>query len=157
MMLIRKLQNDDDLSDLISLSKLFFEEYAAHHSEFFSIDHLRDEDITGYFHKSIDTNDGATFIAIEGRRIIGYITVFVRNQPSFWAIKQIGVISGLMVHTDYRRRGIARALFTSAQNFIREQGVKYYTVYTATNNTDAIDLYESCGMTHLQTTLIGEC
>lgn len=153
---IRKLQKDDDLADLIALSRGFFEEYAAFHTEFFNIDVLQDEDIIGYFRRSVETDDGATFIATEDGMIVGYITIFLQNQASFYAVKKIGIISGLMVHSDYRRCGIASRLLAEAKTFFKERGAKYFTVYTATVNEAAIAFYERYGLTPLHTTLIGE-
>lgn len=155
-MVIRKLRKEDDFTGLIVLSRFFFEEYTAFHTEFFNIDVLRDEDIIGYFRGTVETDDGATFIATEDGMIVGYITVFLRNQESFWAIKRIGAISGLMVHKDYRSRGIASGLLAEAKAFFEEREVKYFTVYTATANEAAIELYEHRGMTPLYATLIGE-
>lgn len=155
-MVIQKLRKEDVLTDLIELSRLFFAEYAAFHMEFFNINVLRDEDIISYFRGSVETDNGATFIATEGSTIVGYITVFLRNQESFWMIKRIGVISGLMVHEDYRRCGIAGLLLAEAKAFFNQREVKYFTVYTATANEAAIALYKRCEMTPLYTTLIGE-
>jgi len=155
-MVIRKLRKEDDLADLVILSRSFFEEYAAFHTEFFSIGVLRDEDIISYFRGSVDSDDGVTFIAEEGGLIVGYITVFLHNQEPFWAVKKVGAISGLMVHKDYRRRGIASGLFAEAKAFFEQRGVKYFTVYTASANEAAIALYERFGMSQLHTTLIGE-
>lgn len=45
MATIRELRPEDDLGDLIALSRAFFEEYEVHHTEFFKIDQLRDSDI----------------------------------------------------------------------------------------------------------------
>jgi ribosomal protein S18 acetylase RimI-like enzyme len=158
---IRKLQTKDDLSELVALSRSFFAEYEAHHDAFFEIDELRDADITGYFSRSLDTNDGATFIAIQDGAIqnggiVGYITVFVRGQASFYKVKQVGAISGLMVHPDHRRKGIGSQLLAKATAFFQEKGVTYFTVYTAAANRAAVQFYERNNMSPLHVTLIGK-
>jgi hypothetical protein len=55
MIIIRTLQKQDDLHDLIVLSKEFFKEYEAHHEEFFKVDDLRDGDIVEFFSRSIES------------------------------------------------------------------------------------------------------
>jgi len=45
---ICRLKKDDDVTELISLSKDFFCEYESHHEEFFRIDNLSDKDIINY-------------------------------------------------------------------------------------------------------------
>jgi ribosomal protein S18 acetylase RimI-like enzyme len=156
MIIIRALEKDDDLHDLIAVSKDFFEEYEAHHEEFFGIDNLKEGDIVDFFTHSIEAENSATFVAVEEGRMVGYITVSVRPQPGFYKIKQVGAISGLMVHKDYRRRGIAGELLARAVAFFEEKNVRYYTVFTAMANQAAIRFYEKHGMAPLHTTMIGQ-
>ena len=152
---IRSLRKDDKFNDLISLSREFFEEYESHHENFFKIDRLSDSDIVNYFSQWIDDEDGETFIALTGGRIVGYITVYVRTQPIYWKIKKVGDISGLMVQKAYRRRGIARQLLAKARAFFEKKAVRYFTVYTAIGNRGALEFYERSGLLPLYTTMMG--
>ena len=153
---IRALQKDDDLHDLIVLSKEFFDEYEAHHEEFFQVDDLHDSDIVEFFTRSIESEDSQTVIAVADGRTVGYITIAIRSQPSFYRVKRVGAISGLMIHKNYRRRGIASQLVARAVAFFQEKGVKYFTLYTATANQSTIRFYEQHGMTPLQTIMLGQ-
>lgn len=156
MIQIRSLSTDDNLADLITLSQAFFAEYEAHHAHFFQIDRLEDEDVRRYFARWLDNEHGETFLALAGERIVGYLTVYARAQPGYWQVKQVGEISGLMVHPAYRRQGIATQLLARAQAFFAERGVRYFTVYTSVENRGALDFYERCGLQPLYTTLRGE-
>ena len=152
---IRSLRKDDKLNDLISLSREFFEEYESHHENFFKIDRLSDSDIVDYFSQWIDDEDGETFIALTGGRIVGYVTVYVRTRPIYWKIKKVGDISGLMVQKAYRRRGIAGQLLAKARAFFEKKAVRYFTVYTAIGNRGALEFYERSGLLPLYTTMMG--
>jgi len=152
---IRPLTKGDKLDDLIALSRQFFTVYEAHHPDFFEIDNLDDGDATAYFSHWLENDDGETFVALVEGKIIGYITVYVREQADYWKVKQVGVISGLMVHPTHRRRGIAGQLFGQAKVFFKEKGVRYFTAYTAVANQGAIEFYEQSGLTPLHTTMIG--
>lgn len=55
MIEIRALKNDDNLNDLIPLSKEFFLEYEANHSYFFKTDWINETDIISYF-KNFSSN-----------------------------------------------------------------------------------------------------
>jgi ribosomal protein S18 acetylase RimI-like enzyme len=156
MVTVRKLRKSDDLGDMVGLSREFFDEYAAHHREFFQIDVFQDSDAIGYFSRLLDMDRAAAFIAIDDDRIIGYITVHVREQPPYWRIKSVGEISGLMVEREYRHRGIAGRLLAEAKAFFRERGVEDFTVYTAVANEPAIRFYQRHGMTPLYTTMLGK-
>ncbi len=156
MTTIHRLQPESDVDALITLSRAFFAEYEAHHADFFEIDTLHDADIISYFSRTLDNDNAATFVAVQDARVVGYITVFIKSQAGYWKIKRVGDISGLMVHKDYRRQGIASALLSAAVNFARERGVRYFTVYTAITNQAAIAFYEHNGMKPLYVTLLGE-
>ncbi|HSB66627.1 MAG TPA: GNAT family N-acetyltransferase [Anaerolineales bacterium] len=155
MIIIRQLEKTDDYDDLIILSREFFREYEAHHKDFFKIDHLHDQDIYQYFLSFCGVETRKAFIAVDGDRIVGYITAYVKNQADYWHCKQIGEISGLMVADVFRKRGVAKRLLDEAVQFFSLQGLVYYTVYTAVANQAGLDFYHKNGLVPLYTTLLG--
>ncbi len=156
MIVIRQLGCEADFTSLISLSGDFFQEYETHHPHFFKIDELKDEDVARYFSSFCNHESRKAFIAMDKERLVGYITVYVREQPDYWHTKQVGEISGLMVHKDYRRQGIAGKLLATVKSFLATQGVGYFTVYTATANLAGLEFYREKGLVPLYTTLLGE-
>ena len=156
MIEIRSLRKKDNLDDLISLSREFFEEYECYHENLFRIDELREGDIVGYFSQWLANDDGETFVALSAGRIVGYITVYVQTRPDYWKTKKVGTISGLMVQKAYRRRGVARRLLAQARAFFEQRTVSYFTVYTAVGNQGAIEFYAQSGLEPLYTTMVGK-
>ena len=118
MVTIEKLQPGDSLHDLIELSRAFFAAYEGHHPEFFKVEGLHDADIVDYS-PTLNSTDGVTFVAQLQGRIVGYLTAFVRTQPSLYHVKRVGAISGLMVHENHRRQGIATKLLAEAVAFFK--------------------------------------
>ncbi len=151
---IRALTKNDDLGDLLALSREFFQEYEAYHDDLFGIDQLRDSDIVDFFSRSLDSADSATFVAIDQARMIGYVTVSVRRQPGFYKVKRVGAISGLMVDKAYRRRGVGGRLLEAVESFLRDRGVIYFTLYTAAANESALRFYRRRHMAPLSTTMV---
>ena len=156
MLTIRELRRDDNFAELVQLSRQFFTEYESHHVDFFKIDTLKDQYIIDYFSRWLEHEDGVTFVAIDDGVIVGYITVYVREQPDFWTVKRIGDISGLMVAKSHRRQGVAAKLYQATLTFFNEKQVRYFTVFTAVHNQGALRFYEKQGLMPLSTTLIGE-
>jgi ribosomal protein S18 acetylase RimI-like enzyme len=156
MLEYRPLVKTDDFSDLLSLSREFFNEYESYHKEFFKIDHLSNDDIIAYFSAFCDSESRRAFIALTGKKIVGYITFYIKDQADYWMIKQVGEISGLMVDSRFRQRGIGRELMNHARKFFASHGVKYYTLYTSVENIDALKFYSNYGLVPLYSTLVGE-
>jgi ribosomal protein S18 acetylase RimI-like enzyme len=156
MVSISTLNISDDFTDLITLSRDFFREYESHHKEFFKIDELKNEDITSYFSSFCLQPYRKAYVAINSEHIVGYITVYIKEQANYWQVKKVGEISGLMVDSKFRRKGIAEMLLRKAQDFLADNGIKYYTVYTAVENRGAINFYRKNSLAPLYTTLVGE-
>nr|MBN2278739.1 GNAT family N-acetyltransferase [candidate division Zixibacteria bacterium] len=156
MISIRELQPGDDLAEVLRLCREFFLEYENHHKEFFDTDNLCDDDISGRFLKSLESDDSATLIALDENKIIGYASLAIGNQPRFYKVKRVGHISALMVAKEYRRRGIATRILEESGSFFRRHGIKYYTFYTSVANHDAIGLYEKIGLEPLHISYLGE-
>jgi ribosomal protein S18 acetylase RimI-like enzyme len=150
------LKKEDDLGDLIPPSRAFFAEYEGHHPDFFRLATLNDENIVAYFSGFLEKYDRAAFVALRDGRIVGYVAVKIRTQPVYWEVRRVGHISGLMVEKEARREGIGTRLLERARRYFREQGVRYYTVYTAVRNEEAIAFYEARGMEPLYRHLVGE-
>jgi 8-oxo-dGTP diphosphatase len=153
---IRKLQAGEGTRELVALSRAFFSGYEAHHESFFRIDSLSQDGILAYFSSFLEREDRAVFVALEHDRIVGYITVLIETQSPHWQVKRLGHISGLMVHRAGRRAGIGGRLLDAAKGFFREQGVKYYTVYTAVENRAAVEFYGGEGLEPLHIHFLGE-
>jgi ribosomal protein S18 acetylase RimI-like enzyme len=154
-MIIRKLTSDDDLSELILLSKQFFLEYEDH-NETFKIESLGDNPIKRFFVNSLGNKNSNILIAVENNKIIAYISFNIKIRFGFFRVKRIGEISGLMVHKEYRRKGIAKQLLEKAIEWFKSNSLNYYVLETSSKNEGAIEFYTSLGLKPLRTQLIGK-
>jgi ribosomal protein S18 acetylase RimI-like enzyme len=156
MIKIRALQQNDDFTDLITLSRHFFEEYDAHHADFFKIAKLKDEDVIRYFTSFCGHVSRKAYIAMDSKRIVGYITAYVKDRADYWWFKRVGEISGFMVQQEYRHQGIGQRLLAEVQAFFAAENLKYYMAYTAVANQAGLDFYQKNGLISLYTTLLGK-
>jgi GNAT superfamily N-acetyltransferase len=81
----------------------------------------------------------AIFIAIELEEPVGMIGAFFdisTSQP---------FISSMWVAPHFRRAGVGRQLFQTAQNWLRDRGAQKVNAWVVTNNSPAISFYESLG------------
>ena len=128
MITIPELRPKDDLAAILTLCKDFFAEYEGHHKEFFDTDNLSDADISDRFLQSMESSSSATLIALLDNTIVGYALVAVREQPRFYKIKKVGVISGLMAAKNHRRKGIATRLIAESKAYSQRNGIRYLGV-----------------------------
>ena len=153
---IRELGPGDDLAPVLRLCRDFFTEYQGHHPEFFDTAVLADDQISGRFLESIESDRSATIVALVAGKVVGYALVTLKDQPCFYKFNTVGAISGLMVDKNHRRKGIGGLLITRARAFFRKHGVKYFILYTAVANREALGFYRHVGLEPLQTIMIGQ-
>lgn len=81
------------------------------------------------------------FVAIENDRIVGFMGISrsPMSKAKHIANFAIGVLS------DYRKRGIASALLSFAENWLKEKGVKRIEMTVIAENKPAISCYEKNG------------
>ena len=83
----------------------------------------------------LDKSDSRCTVAVEGDTVIGFL--------AFEQVLDEGSIVEVAVHPDYRRRGIAKALITSAIN--SAEGLHTVFLEVRESNVPAVKLYESFG------------
>jgi ribosomal protein S18 acetylase RimI-like enzyme len=146
----------DKLDDLFQLSNDFFTEYSKNNHEIFQIDYISINDIQQYFLGFIASEKKKAFIALIDNKIIGYITCYIKEQPSFFKINNVGDISGFMVKKEYRKNGIGKKLYDMAIDYFKEQGTMYFTLFTSINNKLGIKFYKKQKMKEIQKIFIGK-
>jgi ribosomal protein S18 acetylase RimI-like enzyme len=76
-------------------------------------------------------------VADTGGRVVGTTIVELRERS--------GYIFSVMVHPDYRRKGIATSLMTSALNYIRRKKKVRAVLHVDSTNASAISIYAKLG------------
>ena len=96
------------------------------------------EEAAGYWREA----SGRIVLAVrEGDRIAGTVSLIVAMPPNQ---RHRGEVSKMLVHPDFRRRGLARALLAALEAVAREEGKTLLTLDTVTGG-EAEGLYRSVG------------
>ena len=92
------------------------------------------------------SHNAALFVADVGL-CVGLATVHLRDAPSFemFIRQQHAVIDDLVVHPDWRRRGIARRLCEACEEWALERKASWVEVTVHEFNAEAYDFYASVG------------
>ena len=124
-----------DLEDVIPL----FDDYR----EFYEAD-SNHAAARAFLTERTDRDESVIFVAYaRPHQAVGFTQLY----PSFSSVslKRLWILNDLFVHSDARRRGVARALLERARQHALETGAKGLILNTAVTNTPAQTLYESCG------------
>jgi len=89
-------------------------------------------------------NPETFLIAVEGKRIVGYISAMNEKQKTIH-------IASIAVHPTRRRRSIARRLVTALLKTLRSMNVASVKLEVRSSNTAARSLYETLGFRHSKT------
>ncbi len=100
------------------------------------------EDAIVHYRREIEKNP--TYIALDGEKIAGFLTVKHHNEYSA-EIYVMGVLK------EYHRRGIGRALVDHVEKLLREKSVEYFEVKTLAPS----DPYEEYKLTRKFYTSLG--
>lgn len=75
---------------------------------------------------------------------MGYLVLYPSSREELTGILQAWVMD-LAVLPKYRHSGVGRALMESAEQYTKEQGIKYLGLAVSTHNLHALHLYETLG------------
>jgi ribosomal protein S18 acetylase RimI-like enzyme len=88
---------------------------------------------------SLNHSRRAYLVAEESSRIVGFVRLWHTPHIDEW------VLDGIVVATDFRRRGIGRELVRRTLALAREMGADSVVVHVSRKNPPAISLYEQAG------------
>jgi GNAT superfamily N-acetyltransferase len=99
-----------------------------------------------WLHTLLANPDSALFVTDVGA-CVGLATVHLRDAPSFeiFIRQRHAVIDDLIVHPDWRRRGIARRLYEACEEWALERNASWVEVTVYEFNAEAYGFYASVG------------
>jgi len=99
----------------------------------------------GYLAALVGRGDARVLVARAEERLVGFGVGRITLLPPFFADRRRGFIQDVFTHPDYRRRGIALRLVETLLDWLREEQVGMVELTVATNNAEAIRLWERLG------------
>jgi len=119
--------------------------YAFDDARFMHPDLLRGHVYTARVRDEVGQGQSMVQVADDDGRVVGY--VFAGIEAGSWKElrHRAGYIHDVVVEDAHRHQGIARALMTSAIEWIAAQGVAPVLLWTAPQNIDAQRLFVSLG------------
>lgn len=128
-----------------------------HHSKL-DPDYDRSEDAlpnwVNYINSKIGSDSAVIFVAAEGDEIFGYIGALIREYPPVFNIKNYGLIEEIAVTAERRRQGIAKRLWSAAEEWLQSHGLTTIRVNINVNNPESQGFFRSLGFTDDTETLL---
>lgn len=89
------------------------------------------------------------------QRVLGvwgaFRSIFALSLLDHQIAREEGYVTDVAVHSDYRRRGVARALLARAEEDARNRRKRMLTLYVAASNSGARSLYRQLGFVDVRT------
>lgn len=98
------------------------------------------------YREAMSTENAVVLVAEDGGEIVGMAYGEVRI-PSRFSDERALELSGVVVRTGYRGRGVGRALVQEAARFAGEMGVEWVELKTFAPNQGAMAFWEGLGFT----------
>jgi GNAT superfamily N-acetyltransferase len=107
---------------------------------------VSEHEFTADFHRRLSRTESATFVAVEGKRIVGLITGAVEaNQPDRLPEQHV-TIGHVYVDPAHRRSGLGRGLFEALANWAADlEGVSHIEMPVLAADGDAGHFWQSLG------------
>ena len=77
-----------------------------------------------YVMSKFEDESAQLFVAVDQEEVVAYAGAVVRDYPPVFTLKKFGFIEEIFVSGDYRRKGIARQLFTAAEEWLLSKKVE---------------------------------
>lgn len=135
-----KIERVDNKNDALECNKLL-EKLIQSESKFNNnID--QEFKVNNWFENFYNANTNAIFIAKNNEKIIGYVYVQITSVDDGPMKNKEALIDGLYIEEDYRAQGFSKILMNKAEEWAKENGVKYLYVNVLEENSRAVNLYK---------------
>ena len=98
-----------------------------------------------YICSCLGKDDAHVCVADSEGKIVGYCLGLISKNPPVFERRVFGLISDIAVAEEYRRTGIARALFEDMMAWLRKQGMERVELSVACTNEVAQRFWEGLG------------
>jgi GNAT superfamily N-acetyltransferase len=133
-----------DIGKLALLQRRYMEHH-ANIDDYFTFE----EDMTGewikYVEKFIECDDNLVLVALEGEKIIGYMTGSIKERTPIYKEKRVGIIGDVFVVPEKRRKGVFTGLASEMLRWMRQKGVRYVEHPISSRNDVSMSAWKSMG------------
>jgi ribosomal protein S18 acetylase RimI-like enzyme len=98
-----------------------------------------------FMRENMAKDKACVFVAERENRLVGYCLALVSNYPPVLSAPTYGELMDLMVHEEYRRRGVGERLFHAAMAWYSQQGIHRIEVRVAVTNEISTGFWRKMG------------
>jgi ribosomal protein S18 acetylase RimI-like enzyme len=95
--------------------------------------------------KVLNDTDAVIFIAEEKGEIIGLISGRIQDNGPIILPEKIGYVGGVVVLSNHRRKGIAKAFWEKLKEWFVSRGIEEAQLYIVPDNDEARGFWQNCG------------
>lgn len=130
-MKIRTIQ-ESDISQIVDLLLPMWIDHAKKAPQLLDNNYIKNYDVNKYCRRAIEDSRQEIFIAEALGVVVGLARAEIESSPGMYGVKEIMYFDDLVVHPDYRRKGIADKLVEARLEYAKKKGIRkiYSKVYS---------------------------
>lgn len=140
-----------DIPLITSFGKKLIRLHSEIDREYYTFDEAGfDRSFSEWLNNQIFTPSSLTLVAKDDKRIIGFLSGFVKYLFPWFNIKKVGHISFMFIDENYRRKGVGKQLINEAKAWFKNQGLSYIELYVNEGNSNGLSFWKSVGFLDFQ-------
>lgn len=125
----------------IGTCRELWRQLAEKHAEIYSDPRIAKEGVEDFFDEHLGKiGPKRIWVATVGLKVVGFVGLVISAESP-----EDGEIEPLVVHREFRGRGIGKALVDTAGKEARRLGVRYITVRPVARNSEALGFFREAG------------
>jgi len=93
------------------------------------------------------------YVAVEEKIVVGYTEFYIKDNDKFFKVRRFGYMDTIVVHKDFRRKGIGKELTKFVLDFLKKKGIKYVRANVYNKNETALKVWKKAGFEFQSTQL----
>jgi GNAT superfamily N-acetyltransferase len=98
-----------------------------------------------YFLERITKKNGCVLVALENKKIIGYIAGGITKQESYRTIEKLAEAENMFILEDFRNKGVGSELLDKFVDWCKSKNVNRIKVISSSANSKSISFYNKNG------------
>lgn len=135
----------ENLKDIQELNHMLFEKEHEEYDKLLNCNWTLSKEGEEYYKGRISKDDECAFIAVEGKKVIGYLVGSLTEGEDYRNLPKVAELDNTFVLKEYRKLGVGTKLHQEFIKWCKSKKVEIIKVQATAQNDKAINFYRKNG------------